>query len=424
MRNRLRLLLSWLARSGEALLLLAWPLASQGAVFPLHPGEQVVGDLGVRFARYEDTLSDIARRYDLGYDQIVQLNPNIDPWLPGNRTAVFLPTAFVLPDAPRDGIVLNLPEMRLYYYPRSKAAQATQVLTYPVGIGREGWSTPVGNTRIVAKVPNPSWTPPESVRAEHAAEGDPLPEVVPPGPDNPLGRYALRLALPSVLIHGTNKPYGTGMRVSHGCIRLYPEDIEQLFQRVPVNTSVHIVNQPYKAGWKDGVLYLEAHAPLDEHAQRLQGDTDSLLQQVLAAATRGRTEPVDWERAHQVAVEALGVPIPISAGSPSVPQVLGGATVQVAPPVAIEEATTQWWIEAGEFREREPAERAAVKLRQDLPPVPARSALHEGAYRVAAGPFSDRLEADTVARRIRERLRIKTRLLFRQPGGPVVLPPA
>jgi L,D-transpeptidase ErfK/SrfK len=425
-RNRPRSLFSRLARKGKAVLLLAWPLVSQGALFPLQPGEDVVGKLGVLSARYDDTLSDIARRYDLGYDQIAHLNPNVDPWLPGNGTKILLPTAFVLPDAPRSGVVLNVPEMRLYYYPRSKAGQVTQVLTYPVGIGREGWATPVGNTRIVAKVPNPSWTPPKSVRAEHAAEGDPLPEVVPPGPDNPLGQYALRLALPGVLIHGTNKPYGTGMRVSHGCIRLYPEDIEQLFQRVPVNTPVHIVDQPYKAGWKDGVLYLEAHAPFQEQVEKPQSDTDSLLQHVLAAAVRGRTQTVDWDRARQVAAEALGVPIPISAGTPPTPKVLAQPTLQIAQaaPKAMGEASTQWWVEAGEFRERETAERAASKLRQHLPPVPAWPALHEGAYRVAAGPFNDRSEADTAASRIRERLRIKTRLLFRKPRGPVVVPAA
>jgi L,D-transpeptidase ErfK/SrfK len=427
MKNPPRSLFSRLVGRGKALLLVAWPLAAQGALFPLQPGQEVVGDLGLVSARYEDTLSDLARRYDLGYDEMVQLNRSVDPWLPGDGTKILLPTAFVLPDAPRDGVVLNVAEMRLYYYPRSKAGQAAQVWTYPVGIGREGWSTPVGNTRIAAKVPNPSWTPPKSVRAEHASQGDPLPEVVPPGPDNPLGQYALRLALPGYLIHGTNKPYGVGMRVSHGCIRLYPEDIEQLFQRIPVNTPVHLVNQPYKAGWRNGVLYLEAHAPLQEHAEKLQGDTDSLLQQVLARATRGRSEPVDWERARQVAAQALGVPLPISGGAPSTGEVLAAASPQIAPPpseAVMAEASTQWWVEAGEFGEREPAERAAATLREDLPPVPAQSALHEGAYRVAAGPFNDRPEAENAARRIRERLEIKTRLLSRKPGGPVVLPPS
>jgi L,D-transpeptidase ErfK/SrfK len=415
-----------LTRIGKLLLTLAWPFASYGATFDLQPRQDVVGELSVLSARYEDTLSDIARRYDLGYDEIVQSNPNVDPWLPGQGTRVLLPTQFVLPDAPRDGIVLNLAEMRLYYYPGRRAGETPRVVTYPVGIGREGWSTPTVTTRVVAKVPNPSWTPPESIRAEHAAQGDPLPEVVPPGPDNPLGQFALRLGLSGYLIHGTNKPYGIGMRVSHGCIRLYPEDIERLFRRVSVNIPVHIVNQPYKAGWKNGVLYLEAHPLLSEHAEKLQGDIDSLLLQVLTPAVRGHNEAVDWDRARQVATEALGIPLPISPGTPPVSQVLAQATPRrpEAESEVTEQARTQWWVEAGEFRERAPAERAAILLRQGLPPVPAQPALHDGSYRVAAGPFNDRPEAEAAAHRIASRVQLKTRLLSRQPGGPVVLPPA
>jgi L,D-transpeptidase ErfK/SrfK len=138
------------------------------------------------------------------------------------------------------------------------------VQIFPVAIGRQGWETPVTETSLVAKQRDPAWYPPESIRREHAAEGDPLPRVVPPGPDNPLGRHALRLGIPGYLIHGTNKAFGVGMRVSHGCIRMLPEDVEALFEHIPVGTRVRIINQPVKVGWQGGLLYLEVHPPLEE----------------------------------------------------------------------------------------------------------------------------------------------------------------
>ncbi len=407
-------------------LILLWPLTAQPGTFALQPGDDVVGELSSITARYEDTLSDIARRYDLGYDEIVQVNPDVDPWLPGDGKRIRLPTQFVLPDAPRNGIALNLAEMRLYYYPRPKAGEPAVVITHPVGIGREGWSTPVANTRIVAKVPNPSWYPPASIRAEHAAQGDPLPKVVPAGPDNPLGQFALRLGITSVLIHGTNKPYGVGMRVSHGCIRLYPEDIEELFRRIPVNTPVHIVNQPYKVGWKDGELYLEAHAlPVDD-AQNLQAAMTPLTRAVMAAIGN-RDYAVDWDKAQDAASQRLGIPVPMGAESPSVGEVLAQAALRA--PEASPEAVTlsrdiQWWVEAGEFAQRARAENLAVTLRQGSPPIPAQPAIDGRTYRVAAGPFNDRHDAEAAARRISARLRLKTRLLSRRPGGPVTLPAA
>ncbi|HYQ71283.1 MAG TPA: L,D-transpeptidase family protein, partial [Gammaproteobacteria bacterium] len=219
-------------------------------------GTDIIGEIQITTAGEEDTLSDLARRYDLGYEEIVAANPGMDPWLPGAGTQVVLPTQFILPDAPRQGLVLNLAAMRLFYYPEPVAGEPPRVVTHPIGIGREGWETPLGVTRITRKIVQPAWTVPLSVRREHAEIGDPLPPVVPPGPDNPLGEYAMRLSLPSYLIHGTNQPYGVGIRVSHGCVRLYPEDIARLFPEVPEGTTVTIVNQPYLAGWKNGHLYL------------------------------------------------------------------------------------------------------------------------------------------------------------------------
>ena len=184
--------------------------------FPLSPNSDVVGELRIIIAKHEDTLSDLARRHNLGYNEIVDANPTVDPWLPGAGTPIVLPTQFVLPNAARQGIVLNVATMRLFYYPPTKPGEQTVVITHPIGIGKEGWSTPLGTTQVVAKQKDPAWNVPVSIREEHAKKGDPLPAIVPPGPDNPLGQFAMRLGLPSYLIHGTNKPYGIGMRVSHG----------------------------------------------------------------------------------------------------------------------------------------------------------------------------------------------------------------
>jgi L,D-transpeptidase ErfK/SrfK len=297
------------------------PLAEASHRFFVSPDSDLVGRVQVTVARHEDTLPDIARRFNVGYEEIVRANPGVDPWLPGEGTRVTLPTRFVLPDAPRDGIVINLAAMRLFYYlPRKDKDAPLEVITHPIGIGKVGWSTPEGRTKIVSRVKDPSWTPPVSVRQEHAANGDPLPAKVPPGPDNPLGRHMMRLAWPSYLMHGTNKPYGVGMRVSHGCIRLYPEDIEALFDLVPVGTSVTVVNQPYLLGWQDDTLFVQAYGPLEdderdwEHGPaglRKKGakSKSGLWKRIVAA-----DETINWERAREVSLEPTGIPMPVSQG--------------------------------------------------------------------------------------------------------------
>jgi len=237
----------------------------------------VIGSVRTMEATYEDTLLEIARRTDIGQDQMERVNPDVDRWLPGEGTRITIPSHHVLPRGPRKGLVLNLPEMRLYYYPPKKAGQPMQVQTYPISIGRMDWATPLGTTTIIAKTKNPSWRPPESIRREHAADGDPLPAYVPPGPNNPLGRYKMTLGIPGYLIHSTNKPLGVGMRVSHGCIRMLPEDIEKLFPQLPIGTPVSIVNQPVKAGWYGGELYLEVHPPLLEHPN----DRGAMVEEVM-----------------------------------------------------------------------------------------------------------------------------------------------
>lgn len=210
-------------------------------------------------AKDEDTLLDVARLHNIGQNEIVLVNPDVDRWMPGSKAAILIPNSRVLPNTPRTGLTLNLPEYRLYYFPPDKQT----VITHPVSIGRQDWNTPLGQTKIVTKKANPTWTPPESIKKEHAEKGEILPDVVPAGPDNPLGLFALRLGLPGYLIHGTNKPYGVGMRVSHGCVRMYPEDIERLFPEVRVGMPVNIVNQPVKVGWWNKKIVIEVHPQLE-----------------------------------------------------------------------------------------------------------------------------------------------------------------
>lgn len=254
------------------------PLASHE--FSFDPArEDVVGTLQLITANEEDTLSDIARRFNLGYEEIVSANPGVDPWLPGAGTRIVIPTRFVLPDAPRKGIVINLAAMRLFYFPKVKPGELQKVITHPLGIGRVEWKTPEGTTRITAKQENPAWIPTASIRREHAKNGNPLPAVVPPGPDNPMGTHVMRLAWPSYAIHGTDKPPSIGLRGSHGCLRMYPEDIVRIYNDVPIGTPVRVVNQPRLLGWRDHKLYLQAY-PILEDDKRNHGQ---LLKKSLSA---------------------------------------------------------------------------------------------------------------------------------------------
>jgi L,D-transpeptidase ErfK/SrfK len=276
-----------------------------GEGFSVSPTDEVVGETRVIAARQEDTFTALARTYNLGFEELVRANPDVDPWLPGEGTPILLPLQFVLPRAPHRGIVINLPELRLYYFPDE---DGRRVITHPISIGRMDWSTPLGLTKVASKVLNPSWYPPQSIREEHASEDRPLPQVVPPGPDNPLGKHALRLALPGYLIHGTNLPSGVGMRVTHGCIRMFPEDIEAFYQTVPVGTPVRIVDQPYKLGWKGDELYLEAHPPLKDNEEHVVEVDMTDLTRVYVAATQERNGEVDWATAERVMRDARGFP--------------------------------------------------------------------------------------------------------------------
>src|SRR6266478_2283131 len=230
-------------------------------------GNDIVGYVQKTVVGKEDTLPDIARRFDVGYEEMLTANPGVDPWLPGVGREVVVPTQFILPAAPHEGVVVNVAAMRIFYYPPHKKGEPQVVFTHPIGIGKVGWKTPEGTTKIVGRQKDPVWVVPKSVRDEHAEDGEKLPAQVPAGPDNPLGAYEFRLGWPSYLIHGTNKPYGVGMRSSHGCIRLYPEDIAVFFDTIPIGTKVTVVNQPYLFGWRDGTLYLQAYTVMEDDSR-------------------------------------------------------------------------------------------------------------------------------------------------------------
>jgi L,D-transpeptidase ErfK/SrfK len=303
---------------------------SPAATYQLPPGpDAVIGEVQEAIAQHEDTLLDIGRRYGVGYEEIVAANPGVDPWLPGAGTRVLIPSRFIIPDGPREGIVVSLAEHRLYYFPPAKAGETAVVVTYPISIGRMDWKTPLGTTRIVNKRKNPIWYPPESVRREHEADGRPLPKAVPAGPDNPLGEYAMRLGIPggAYLIHGTNRPAGVGMQVTHGCIRMYPEDIEQFFQIVPVNTVVRMIDQRYKMGWRGDELYIEVHAPLEGDANP---DALSLtnVTRLLVAATRERSIVIDWAKAEKAFILANGVPEAVVLQVTTTAHALGNSATQ------------------------------------------------------------------------------------------------
>ena len=261
------------------------------------PNDSVIGTPFYVKTNKEHTLLDIGRHFGLGFDDMEQANPKVDMWVPGEGAEVLVPALHVLPNAPRNGIVLNTAEKRIYYF-----RSPTEVETFPAGTGREGWETPVGDYTIIEKIKDPTWTPPESVRREHAAKGDILPPVVPAGPDNPLGAYAMRLSNPSYLFHGTNKPWGVGMQVSHGCTRMYPEDIERLFGEVETGTPVKIVNQPYKVGWLGDLLYLEANAHTDAAM------AESVTEIIPASIANADGVVVDWDEVRRVQVENAGLP--------------------------------------------------------------------------------------------------------------------
>jgi L,D-transpeptidase ErfK/SrfK len=305
----------------------AAPIANER--FELAPGQDVVGTVQIVKASKDDTLTDIARRFNVGYEEIVRTNPKIDPWLPGEGTEIVVPSQFILPDAPRTGVVINIPAMRIFYYPPLKKGQRQVVFTHPIGIGKVGWRTPEGVTKIVRRQKDPTWRVPVSVRKEHHENGEELEPVIGPGPDNPLGKYAFYLQWPSYLIHGTNKPAGVGLRSSHGCIRLYPEDIEQFFNMVPLGTQVRVVNQPFLFGWREGQLYMQPYDVLEDDTRDWTKAQKKLLTQSFAARLQQQLqqqhEQVDWTLVSSLSRSPRGIPVPITLTDASVEQILAAA---------------------------------------------------------------------------------------------------
>jgi L,D-transpeptidase ErfK/SrfK len=281
--------------------------SAQAEIFRLDGSDQLVGEPRQVVSRYEDTFIEIGRAHNLGYEELRRANPDVDPWLPGAGTQIVLPTQHVLPAGARNGIVVNVAEFRVYFF--YTEGDTRFVATMPASVGRMDWATPLGAARIVARLNRPSWYPPASVRAEYAAEDRELASVVPPGPDNPLGEYALRLDIPGYLIHGTNRPAGVGMRVTHGCIRLFPEDIAWLFPQVDLNTPVQIVNQPLKFGWLGDELFLEVHPPLTSGKDEAIGMT--LVTQELVRATGERQAEVDWQEIALAFKAKTGLPVSV-----------------------------------------------------------------------------------------------------------------
>jgi L,D-transpeptidase ErfK/SrfK len=295
------------------------------ATYTVSAGTQVVGENLHIQATHADTLYALGEKYGIGSEEIIRANPHVDPWLPGDGTDILIPGRQILPPGPHDGIVINIPEHRLYYYPKPGRHGAV-VITYPVSIGSMDWKTPEGQTRVIQKVANPTWHPPLSIREEHKKNGDPLPAAVPPGPKKPLGRFALRLDLSpgDYLIHGTNNPLAVGMPVTHGCIRLYPSDIAALFAEVPVGTRVTLLNVPVKVAKVDGEVLLQVQPPAD--ATEAPGEPQTVgLQQFMDAVNRAPGTPdIDWARAQEVLTQASGVLVP-----------LGHTGGDVAPPQAM-----------------------------------------------------------------------------------------
>jgi L,D-transpeptidase ErfK/SrfK len=291
------------------MLVLLTPLA-QALTYTIQPNSDLVGEVQSYAVKKGDTLPSIARQYDLGLWELQQANPNVNP----NKkltegTQLVIPTAFILPDGARDGIILNLAELRLYYFPPN----TNTVVTFPVGIGRNGWRTPTGNTTIVLKRANPVWVPTDSIRAEAENNGYSLPDAVPAGPNNPLGKYAINFAWSGIRMHGTTNPASIGTRASHGCIRLYPEDIESMFNQVELGTKVAVIYTPLKVGVDNGQLYLEAHKLFDDQEQyKVQESADEMLAEEVAETNYRAPQNVDWSEAQKLLNSNYGYPVLIT----------------------------------------------------------------------------------------------------------------
>ncbi len=374
--------------------------------FAVDKGNDVIGRLAVVRVEAGDTLPDVARHFGVGVNAISAANPGVDVWVPEEGERITLPLSFILPDAPRTGIVVNVATMRLFQF--REEGESPTVSTYPVGVGTRERPTPTGQMHVARKAARPTWYVPASIAEDHRKKGDPLPAKVPPGPENPLGEYALYLSKPGYLIHGTNKPASIGLKASNGCLRLHPEHIETLYHDTPVNTPVLIVNQPYLLGQRDGVLYLEAHAPREG-----EGSGAGELEKIdarLKAIEKKSGRALDWNKVRDVQAEARGIPVPIlemrrgaERGAPKAIAVEHPGALYGRPEIP-ELKLDAWYVLAGDERDEIDARRMAAIISHQGPPIPARvlSKSSKGTgYRVIAGPFADAGEANDAARRLK-----------------------
>lgn len=274
----------------------------------------LAGELSVISTRYEDTFAAIGNRDSLGYLELVKANPGVDPWLPGEGTRITVPRHYVLPDVKREGIVINLAEYRLYYF----TGDGVQV--YPVGVGTEDNPSPLTDAEVTMPLESPAWYPPESIRAEYEADGDYLPRMIPPGPDNPLGSHALMLSEKGYLIHGTNKLFGVGMQVSHGCFRMYNEDISRFVYEVSKGTPVRVIREPVKIGLKGNEVWMEVHRPEEEYSKQ---DRDRLWREVSAAVEEFR------RKVPGVEVQRMSIELAVDQAD-GLPRMIGERVTQVA----------------------------------------------------------------------------------------------
>ncbi len=374
--------------------------------FSVEKGGDVIGRCAAMKLEKGDTLPDIARHFSLGINAISAANPGIDIWVPEAGQHLILPLSFILPDAPRKGIVINLAAMRLFQFRGD--SKPLVVSTYPIGVGTIERPSPIGRMYVARKITQPTWHVPASIAMDHQKKGDPLPAIIPPGPQNPLGEYALYLSKPTYLIHGTNKPASIGLRATNGCIRLYPEDVKKLYENTPVKTPVCIVNQPYLIGQCNGVVYMEVHAP--------PGPLDAVEFDKIYAKLRniekesGRT--LNWRKVKQVLAEARGIPVPIfevrEGGEKGVAK-----TIEVNHPEKLygrpeipELQMKAWYVLAGDVRDEMDALRTAAIINHQGPQIPARVLPKSNSYRVIAGPFNDIREAKDAAKRLKIDLEI------------------
>jgi L,D-transpeptidase ErfK/SrfK len=278
------------------------------------PSADLIGRIAFREAKAEDTFVDLAVEIGVGYLELAEANPGIDPWVPPGGARVVIPDVHLLPAGTREGIVVNTGDLRLYYFAPGEAPRS-----YPIGVAKEGFATPQGTTKVTRKQKDPTWYPGPTARRDDPA----LKRAVPPGPDNRLGAYALYLGWPSYLIHGTNEPRGVGRNTSRGCIRLYPAHIEELFALVPVGTRVRVTHEPVKTGWVGGELYLEVHPDrkralaLDETG-KLEREPARDLRTLVTKAAGAQAARVDWDRVARASLASAGLPVRITTPSPAV----------------------------------------------------------------------------------------------------------